>query len=106
MRKVFAVATVMVLMLSACSRGVNVGSDTSKAYRVEVHNSHTAAMTVSYTDSRGTHELGPVPAGETRPFVIASVGGPSVTLMGMTTSGGHYEKPVTLATGTTSKATL
>jgi len=102
------VVALFAVVLGACAsmRGVKVGSDNNTSYRVEVHNTHSAAVTVSYTDSRGTHELGTVAAGGRQQFVIAAPSTTSVDIMGMTSTGGHYTQSVTLATGTTTKVDL
>jgi hypothetical protein len=102
------IALLLAIVLSGCAsmRGVKVGSDNTASYRVEVHNIHSSTLTVSYTDTRGTHELGQVTAGSTQQFVIAAPSSTSVEIMGMTSAGGHYPKSITLATGSVVKVSL
>lgn len=102
-----ALVAMVALMLSACAsmRRIEVGSgDNNNSYGIDVYNSRSTALTVSYTDQSGDHELGTVSAGKTQHFVIPGTAGKTVTVMGMTTAGGHYTKAVTL--GTTTKVTL
>lgn len=108
MKRTFAVMALLTLFLSACasSRGVRVGTDSTTTYRVEVHNSHSSALTVAYTDSRGSHDLGTVAGGRSGQFVIASPSATTVKIVGMTAGGGHYETTVSLAAGTTVRANL
>lgn len=108
MKKSFAMVAIVTFVLSGCAstRGVKVGSDANAAYRVDVHNTHSSSVTVSYADSRGSHQLGTVAAGRTEQFVIASPSATTVTVMGITAAGGHYETTVSLAAGITTKANL
>ena len=106
MKRKTALFVFVILAISACAsmRKFDVGSG-ADASRISVYNSHTSMLTVSYTDSGGkTHELGTVNAGSTVPFAIPGAAGSTVTLSGMTASGGHYEKSATL--GSTTKLTL
>jgi hypothetical protein len=100
-----ALITLLAVVLGGCAsmRRVEVGSG-SNGYAIDVYNSRSSTLTVSYTDQSGDHELGTVSPGKTQHFVIPGSGGSTVTIIGMTSSGGHYTKPVTL--GTTSKVTL
>lgn len=107
----FLAAITIATVVGGCAsmRSVKVGSESSSTsattYTVDVYNSHSATITVSYSDTRGEHELGTVGAGQTGHFYVAGSSSPSVTIMGMTSSGGHYTKNVTLGSGTT-KVTL
>ncbi len=101
-----ALIAIVAVFLGACAsmRRVEVGSTSANSYPVDVYNSRSTSLMVSYTDQSGDHQLGTVSAGKTGHFVIPGAAGTAVTLMGMTSGGGHYTKPVTL--GSTSKVTL
>lgn len=101
-----ALALAIVLPGCAAMRKVNVGSEGASSYAVDVHNSHSNTLTVSYTDSRGTHELGTVAPGRTERFVVAGSSTPSVTIRGVTSGGTQYTKSVSLSEGVTTRVTL
>ena len=112
MNRRVALASTLALALGACAsmRKVDVGSEpsntVSSSYNVDVYNSHSSTLTVSYTDSRGTHELGTVASERTQRFIIASPASTTVTIMGMTSGGGHYTAQRTLVAGGTTSVTL
>jgi hypothetical protein len=102
-----ALVAFLVMAISACAsmRKIEVGSGAATSTRISVHNSHSSTLTVSYADSKGTsHELGTIASGQTLPFFIPGTQGATVTIMGMTSGGGHYEKTATL--GSTTSITL
>jgi hypothetical protein len=108
MTRRFGLLLLLTMLLPACAsmRKINVGSDTSTNYSVDVHNSHSATLTVSYTDSRGSHELGTVAGGRTERFVIAGATSGTVSIRGTTSGGTSYTKSVSLSAGVTSAVTL
>ena len=107
MKLKIAMMMALVLSMSGCAsmRKIEVGSGTAASYTVNVQNTHSSTLTVSYTDAGGkTHELGSVSPSETLPFVIPGSSGTTVTLVGVSTAGGHYTGSATL--GSTTKVSL
>jgi hypothetical protein len=104
MKRRTALFAFVILAISACAsmRKFDIGSGAATSSRISVYNSHSSALTVSYTVSGGaSHELGTVSAGATVPFTIAGTAGSTVTISGTTSSGGHYQKTATLGSTTT-----
>jgi len=107
MKKAMLLVLLAVLLPGCASlRKVNVGSDDASSYSVDVYNSHSSTLTVSYTDSRGTHELGTVGGSRTERFVIAGSSSASVTIRGTTSGGTTYTRSVSLAPGSPTRVTL
>ena len=102
-----ALLVVLAMGMAGCAsmRKIDVTSEPGSSYTVDVYNSHSTTLTVSYTDTRGTHNLGTVAAGSTQRFVIAGSSSATVTVTGRTSGGASYPKTVTLTGGTT-KITL
>jgi len=98
----------LALPLAGGCRSVAIESEPGPVYAIEVYNSHTLPMAVSYTDEGGSHELGTVAARSRQRFVIAGASGTTVTISGASESGSRTAraKTVTLRTGETVPVTL
>lgn len=91
----------------ASMRGVQVGTEPSKTYAIEVTNSRGSTVTISYTGNASNGNLGTVAPGRTERFVIALNEPGQITVVAKTSSGasaGNY--PVTLQPGVTQRITV
>lgn len=77
----------LLLLTAACARAVAVTSEPSTVYRVEVENTQSTDMVVSYDDGNGTRTLGTVRAGAREQFVISAPPEPRITVEGRSSSG-------------------
>ncbi len=102
-----AILPLVVLLSAACARAVEVNSEPSTVYAIEVYNPQSVDMVVSYDDGNGTRTLGTVRAGTRERFVIAAPPAPSIQVTGRS-SGGRTVGPlsVSLAQGQTTQVRL
>lgn len=82
------------ILATACSRAVSVGTTPAATYAVNVTNAAGADLTVSYDDGSGPRALGLVPAGRTERFVIAAPRQTTVTITGSTPDGSRTTGPL------------
>jgi hypothetical protein len=104
-----AVLLIMLLAVSGCSRGMEVGSPSpAETYSVSVRNLTGVTMVVSYDDGRGDAILGTVGSNSTERFVIAAPAVRSVTVSGAAATGSRRSGPYTvnLIAGSTQTVTL
>ena len=107
MRKLIVAVLAIVLTGCASMRGVDVGSESSGNFYVDVTNSRSASITVSYSAGGDRVQLGTVSAGATQRFALPGGAGSSVTIMAVNSSGttvGTY--PVSIEPGSTRKITV
>lgn len=98
MKRQFTFAALFSLSLMGCAsmRGVEVQSDTTESYAINVTNLRNAAVVVSYEGGGASRELGTVGAGRTERFVVISTT-PAITLYTRSSSGAALNSyPVTL----------
>jgi hypothetical protein len=102
----FALA-VLLLTAVGCARAVEVRSEPSTVYAIEVDNPQSVDMIVSYDDGDGARTLGTVRAGTRERFVIAAPPSPRITVSGRS-SAGRTVGPITvnLTVGTTTLVRL
>ena len=88
MKRRLAIAALFSLTLSACAstRGVEVRSDSSESYSINVYNARNTPVSVSYEGGGASRELGTVASGQTERFVVIS-SSPSITLFTRTSTG-------------------
>src|SRR5687767_1635047 len=79
MRKLFVVGAVLALAGCASTRGVEVGSEPSSTYAIEVTNNRSSTVTITYTDGGARIQLGTVGARQTERFIIASPQATNIT---------------------------
>ncbi len=92
---------------AACARAVEVNSEPSTVYAIEVYNPRSTDMIVSYDDGNGTRTLGTVRAGTRERFVIAAPPGPTIQLTGRSSSGATVgPMTVSLTLGQTTQVRL
>jgi hypothetical protein len=107
MRKVLAIGVGLLLAGCASMRGVEVGSEASTTYAIQVTNNRGSTVQISYTDGGTRIQLGPVAAGGSERFIIASPQSTSITVYASNTAGTNVGNfPVTLAAGTTTRITV
>ena len=107
MRTVLAIGAALLATGCASMRGVEVGSEPSTTYAIEVTNNRSSSVSISYSDGGSRVQLGTVSARQTERFIIASPQATNITVYATTSSGasvGNY--PVTLAAGTTQRVTV
>lgn len=104
-RTIHVLALVPLLLASACSRAVAVGSDPAATYAVEVVNRSGVALEVGFDAGTGVRSLGSVASGGAERFVVVSPGQPSVTIVG-TGAGVTVREPVLLRAGETVRVVL
>ena len=95
------------LIAAGCARAIEVNSEPSTVYAIEVHNPQNVDMIVSYDDGDGTRTLGTVRADGRERFVIAAPPTPRITITGRS-SGGRTAGPIVvdLRLGTTTAVRL
>ena len=88
MKRQIGIAALFSLVLMGCAsmRGVEVQSDSTESYRINVVNTRSSAVSVSYEGGGASRELGTVPAGRSEEFVVVS-SSPTITLFTRSTSG-------------------
>lgn len=74
-------------LVAACARAVEVNSEPSTVYAIEVQNTQSVDMVVSYDDGNGTRSLGTVRAGTRERFIIAAPPSPMIQVTGRSSSG-------------------
>jgi hypothetical protein len=91
-----ALVILLALALGACAsmRGASVQTDKTTTFSLNVHNSRSGSINVSYEDASGVHTLGSVSSGSTERFLLPSGSG-TVTVRA-TTSGGTSLTPKTV----------
>ena len=107
MRKLIVAVLAIVLTGCASMRSVDVGGQAGGNFYVDVTNSRSAAVTVSYSAGGDRIQLGTVGARATQRFALPGAAGSSVTIMAVNSSGatvGTY--PVSIEPGTTRKITI
>jgi hypothetical protein len=72
MRKVLAIGVGLLLAGCASTRGVEVGSEPSTSYAIQVTNNRGSSVQISYTDGGNRIQLGTVASGGSERFIIAS----------------------------------
>ena len=82
-----AALLIVVPLFAACARAVEVNSEPSTVYAIEVYNPQSVDMVVSYDDGNGTRTLGTVRAGTRERFVIAAPPAPSIQVSARSSSG-------------------
>ncbi|MGH7446492.1 MAG: hypothetical protein ACREK1_11190 [Longimicrobiales bacterium] len=86
------------LTLSACTRGISVGSSSpAETFSISVENRTGVTMVVSYNDGRGDATLGTVDAGASERFIIAAPAAQTVTVSGVAVTGSRRSGPYTVA---------
>lgn len=90
---IIASAAILVL-LTACSRGVTVSTSPAVTYAVNVTNATGHDLAVSWDDGEGPRALGLVPVGRSERFIIAMPRRTSVTISGATPDGSRTFGPV------------
>lgn len=99
--------TLIVILLSACARGVAVQSEPGPAYALQVNNPMPHPMIVWYDDGTGSHLLGTVSAGTEGRFVITRPANQEVTITAVDEDRTHtVTRVVTLQAGVTTEVTL
>lgn len=94
-------------LVAACARAVEVNSEPSTVYAIEVYNPQSVDMVVSYDDGNGTRTLGTVRAGTRERFVIAAPPAPSIQVSARSSSGRSVGPiPVGLTLGQTTQVRL
>jgi len=103
-----ALAALVLIAVTACSRAVAVSSAPAVTYAVNVTNASGADLAVSWDDGAGPRTLGLVSAGRTERFIIAAPRRTSITVSGATPDGSRTAGPVTvdLRPGTPASVTL
>ena len=92
----FAALFSLLLMGCASMRGVEVQSDNSQSYAINVINARNSPVSVSYEGGGASRELGTVPAGQTERFVVIS-SSTAITLFTRSSTGAALSSyPVTL----------
>ncbi|HEY0674024.1 MAG TPA: hypothetical protein VGD27_17235 [Longimicrobiales bacterium] len=109
MKKPMFAAALLALTLSACAsmRGVQVGSDPVQTYAIQVTNSRSGTVSVSYSTGGAAVQLGTISPGGSERFVIPVSAPTQITVIARTTSGasaGNY--PVSLEAGVTKRVTI
>ena len=101
-------AALALVVATACSRAVAVGSAPAVTYAVNVTNASGADLAVSWDDGAGPRTLGLVSAGGTERFIIAAPRRTSITVSGATPDGSRTVGPVSveLRPGTPASITL
>ena len=105
--RLIAIAFALVLGGCASMRGVEVGTEPSRTFAIEVTNNRAGTVAISYTGTGVSGELGTVAPRATERFVIAMTEAGQITVVAKTTSGasaGNY--PVTLQAGVTQRVTV
>ena len=106
LRHRFALLAVL-LLATACARSVAVTSEPNPVYRIQVENTQTVDMVVSYDDGNGTRTLGTVRAGSRESFVISEPPTPRITVAARSSSGRTVGPiTVTLTRGSTTPVRL
>src|SRR5690606_24619262 len=99
--------TLIVILLSACARGVAVQSEPGPAYALQVNNPMPHPMIVWYDDGTGSHLLGTVSAGTEGRFVITRPANQEVTITAVDEDRTHtVTRVVTLQAGVITEVTL
>ena len=87
----------VILTLSGCARGMEVGSSTpAETFSINVQNMSGVTMVVSYDDGRGSAILGTVSAGATERFIIAAPATQTITVIAEAVSGTRRSGPHTV----------
>ena len=96
------------LLIAACARPVQIGSESGPAFAVEVRNTLGEDMIVSYDDGGGAHILGTVRAGGSERFIIAAPARQSVAITARNNAGTRTVGPynVQLSAGDTQVVSL
>lgn len=88
----------LVLFVSGCARGMDVGSSTpAETFSINVQNTTGVTMVVSYDDGRGHAILGTVTTGATERFIIAAPATRTITVRGEAASGNRRSGPYTVS---------
>jgi len=95
-RNVRLAALAVVLAGAACARSVEVRSEPTPTYPVEVQNTLSQDVIVAYDDGGGARTLGTVPAGATERYVIASPRNLSVSITARSATGEQTWGPFTV----------
>jgi putative protein kinase ArgK-like GTPase of G3E family len=107
MRKLLWVGAVLAMAGCASTRGVEVGSEPSTTYAIEVTNNRSSTVTIAYTAGGDRIQLGTVGARQTERFIVASPPATSITVYATTSAGGSVGNfPVTLTAGSTQRITV
>lgn len=97
----------LLVLASACARAIEVNSEPSTVYAIEVVNTRSTDMVVSYDDGNGVRSLGTVRAGATERFVIAAPPAPRIEVSARSTGGATVGPiPVSLTLGQTTTVRL
>lgn len=87
----------LLLAISGCSRGIEVGSSSpTETYSISVRNLTGMTMVVSYDDGRGAAVLGTVASDATERFIIAAPAERSVAVSGTAARGSRTSGPYTV----------
>ncbi|MGH7481587.1 MAG: hypothetical protein ACRELV_05485 [Longimicrobiales bacterium] len=108
-RAALAALALTVVATAACAsmRGVEVQSEPGPVYTVEITNTASYAMRVSYDDGAGAQLLGSIEPGESATFVITSPARTTVTIRATDEGGGReIRRTVTLQRGGSSRVVL
>lgn len=99
--------TLIVILLSACARGVAVQSEPGPAYALQVNNPMPHPMIVWYDDGTGSHLLGTVSAGSQGRFVVTRPARQELTITATNEARTHtVTRTVTLQMGAVAEVTL
>lgn len=83
-------------LAAACARAVEINSEPSTVYAIEVYNPQSVDMVVSYDDGNGTRSLGTVRANTRERFVIAAPPSPVIQVSARS-SGGRSVGPLSVS---------
>jgi hypothetical protein len=100
-------AAAILVLMTACARGVAVQSEPGPAYALQVDNPMPYPMIVSYDDGTGSHLLGTVSAGTQGRFVITRPARQELTIIATNEARTQtITRAVTVHSGVTTEVTL
>ncbi|HSH45752.1 MAG TPA: hypothetical protein VK966_07845 [Longimicrobiales bacterium] len=74
-------AVAILVAVAGCARSVELNTDPGQSYAVNVINTRSQPMVVSFDDGDGTRLLGTVGANRTERFVVAGSSSPTVSIV-------------------------
>ena len=80
-RPVTLIAVILLAALTGCARGVDFDSDPGQTYAVNVVNTFSEPMIISFDDGNGARLLGTVEAGRSERFVVAGTAGGTISVI-------------------------
>jgi hypothetical protein len=103
-----ALLPALVILIGACARPVQIGSDPGPVYALEVVNSIAQDLIVSYDAGGGIRTLGTVRGGGSERFIIAAPERLTITVHAQNAAGNRSAGPYTvqLSQGATPQVTL